>query len=121
MNKEDRRTLDFSGSTGMPLETLNWHGTALEREPPSSIEFRKPGEWVMRITADRRIEVNEGITVTEAAQHVLDALQTLMQPKPWVSLTSEEILDLFDVNNVYGSKWVEFARAVETKLKKKNT
>ena len=27
-----------------------------------------------------------------------------------------EILDLFDTNNVYGSKWIEFARAVETKL-----
>ena len=40
---------------------------------------------------------------------------------PWVSLTTEEILDLFDVNNVYGSKWVEFARAVEDKLKEKNT
>ncbi len=39
---------------------------------------------------------------------------------PWVSLTPEEILDLFDVNNVYGSKWVEFARAVEAKLKEKN-
>ena len=39
---------------------------------------------------------------------------------PWVSLTPEEILDLFDVNNVYGSKWVEFARAVENKLKEKN-
>jgi hypothetical protein len=48
---------------------------------------------------------------------------TLMQSKlnaPWVSLTPEEILDLFDVNNVYGSKWVEFARAVEAKLKEKN-
>ena len=40
--------------------------------------------------------------------------------RQWVGLTQEEILDLFDVNNVYGSKWVEFARAVETKLKEKN-
>lgn len=41
--------------------------------------------------------------------------------KQWVGLTREEILDLFDTNNVYGSKWIEFARSVETKLKEKNT
>ncbi len=40
--------------------------------------------------------------------------------RPWVGLTPEEVLDLFDVNNVYGSKWVEFARTVEAKLKEKN-
>jgi hypothetical protein len=40
--------------------------------------------------------------------------------RPWVGLTPEEILDLFDRNNVYGSKWVEFARTVEAKLKAKN-
>ena len=80
-------------------------------------------DWVMRITADRRIEVNEGVEVTEAAQKVLDALQHLLKPaqRTWVGLTPEEILDLFDTNNVYGSKWVEFARAVEAKLREKNT
>ena len=40
--------------------------------------------------------------------------------RPWVGLTPEEILDMFDINNVYGSKWIEFARSVETKLKAKN-
>jgi len=40
--------------------------------------------------------------------------------RPWVGLTPEEILDLFDRNNVYGSKWIEFARTVEAKLKEKN-
>ena len=40
--------------------------------------------------------------------------------KPWVGLTPKEILDLFDANNVYGSKWIEFARGVETKLQEKN-
>jgi hypothetical protein len=40
--------------------------------------------------------------------------------RPWVGLTPEEILDLFDRNNVYGSKWIEFARTVEAKLKAKN-
>ena len=43
------------------------------------IEFSKSGEWVVRITADRRIEVNDDVTVTEAAQTVLEALQTLLE------------------------------------------
>jgi hypothetical protein len=41
--------------------------------------------------------------------------------RPWVGLEAEEILDLFDRNNVYGSKWIEFARTVEAKLKERNT
>jgi hypothetical protein len=41
--------------------------------------------------------------------------------RQWVGLTPEEVLDLFDVNNIYGSKWIEFARTVEAKLKEKNT
>jgi predicted RNA binding protein with dsRBD fold (UPF0201 family) len=35
----------------------------------------------MRITADRRIEVNEDVDVTEAAQAVLDALQHMLTPR----------------------------------------
>jgi len=34
--------------------------------------------WVMRITADRRIEVADGVDVTEAAQKVLDAMQNML-------------------------------------------
>ena len=41
--------------------------------------------------------------------------------RPWVGLEPEEILDLFDRNNVYGSKWIEFARTVEAKLKERNS
>jgi hypothetical protein len=41
--------------------------------------------------------------------------------RTWVGLTAEEILDSFDSNNVYGSKWVEFARYIEAKLKELNT
>jgi hypothetical protein len=40
--------------------------------------------------------------------------------RPWQGLEAEEVLDLFDRNNVYGSKWIEFARTVEAKLKAKN-
>jgi hypothetical protein len=45
---------------------------------------------------------------------------TIPTQRPWVGLTSEEVLDLFDRNNVYGSKWIEFARTVEAKLKERN-
>jgi hypothetical protein len=41
--------------------------------------------------------------------------------RTWVGLTPEEILDVFDAKIVYGSKWLEFAKAVENKLKEKNT
>jgi len=41
--------------------------------------------------------------------------------REWQGLTPEEILDMFDDQQVYGSKWLEFARAIENKLKEKNT
>jgi hypothetical protein len=47
------------------------------------LEFRHTSvtnEWVMRITADRRIEVNEDVEVTEAAKKVLEAMQHLLTP-----------------------------------------
>lgn len=45
----------------------------------NTIEFRThDNTWVMRITADKRIEVNEGVDVTEAAQKVLASMQTLL-------------------------------------------
>lgn len=48
---------------------------------PNTITFHNINtDWVMRITADRRIEVNEDVEVTEAAQKVLDALQNLLKP-----------------------------------------
>jgi hypothetical protein len=47
---------------------------------PSTISFYKEinQSWVMRITADRRIEVAEGADVTEAARLVLDAMQGML-------------------------------------------
>ena len=50
-----------------------------ENKEPSTIVFHNSNvDWVMRITADRRIEVNEDVEVTEAAQKVLDAMQQLL-------------------------------------------
>ena len=48
-------------------------------------------------------------------------LYTTAAKREWIGLTPEEVLDLFDVNNVYGSKWIEFARTVEAALRSKNT
>ena len=50
---------------------------------PNTIEFRSTSDntWVMRITADRKIEVNEDVDVTFAAQKVLDAMQGLLTPQ----------------------------------------
>jgi len=46
---------------------------------PNTIAFHSNNvDWVMRITADRRIEVNEGVEVTEAARQVLDAMQGML-------------------------------------------
>ena len=42
--------------------------------------------------------------------------------KPWVGLTDEEILKHQDiVPNSYGLDLIEFAQAIEAKLKEKNT
>lgn len=47
-------------------------------------------------------------------------VQPAQEQRPWVGLTPEDILALFDEHNLYGSKLVEFTRAVETKIKEKN-
>ncbi len=51
----------------------------LIQQPPNTISFHsRNSDWVMRITADRRIEVAEGVDVTEAARLVLDAMQGML-------------------------------------------
>lgn len=90
---------------------------------PNTIEFRTThnelhNTWVMRITADRRIEVNEDVEVTEAAKKVLEAMQWVLdkQKRPWVGLTDEEYTEL------WGTKpdLLNFFRKIEAKLKEKN-
>jgi hypothetical protein len=93
---------------------------------PNTIEFRQQDStWVMRITADRRIEVNEDVEVTEAAKKVLEAMQWMLdnQKRPWVGLTDEDkqewiaaapagMLPLYLLNLIEG---------IEAELKEKNT
>jgi hypothetical protein len=70
-----------------------------------------PPEWeaIDNIIAEYGLQAIAFVSEWKAAQ------------RPWQGLTPEEILDLFDRNNVYGSKWIEFARAVEAALRSKNT
>ena len=94
------------------------------KTPPNMIEFRHTSlanEWVMRITADRRIEVNEGVEVNEAAKKVLEAMQHMLTPqRTWVGLTDEQIAEMWQqYNPLHGI--ASFARAIEAKLKEKNT
>ena len=89
--------------------------------PPNMIEFRHTSlanEWVMRITADRRIEVNEGVEVNDAAKKVLEAMQHMLTPqRTWVGLTDEEFQMIYDM----GRTPAGMMEMVEAKLKEKNT
>jgi len=80
-----------------------------------SHQSKEPTPWRDMIVASL---VREGINkhrARELADH-------FAAQRPWVGLTLEEVLDLFDLNNVYGSKWwIEFAKTVEAKLKERNT
>lgn len=77
--------------------------------------------WVMRITADRRIEVNEDVEVNEAAQKVLDAMQHLLKSqRTWVELTeSEKSAALYDKDG-NTLDYEDYADAIEAKSKEKN-
>jgi|LakMenE18May11ns_1017448.scaffolds.fasta_scaffold9139396_2 hypothetical protein len=94
---------------------------------PNTIEFQTTNNtltdtWVMRITADRRIEVNEGVDVTVAAKQVLDAMQLMLdrQKRTWVGLTEDEAIELLPAGDWEIESTLEFAKAVESKLKENN-
>ena len=96
----------------------------------NTIEFRTThnelhNTWVMRITADRRIEVNEDVEVTEAAKKVLEAMQWVLdkQKRPWVGLTDEERNNLWREVVGWGDPShddEDLMKAIEAKLKEKN-
>ena len=94
-----------------------------EHMTPNTIEFRSKSDkaWVMRITSDRKIEVNEDVDVTFAAQKVLDAMQGLLTPQhTWGELTDNEILSISNENYIKnkGSR-IEFARSILRKAQEK--
>ncbi len=88
---------------------------------PNTIEFKTTSNtlmdgWVMRITADRRIEVNEDVDVNEAAKKVLEAMQLMLdnQKRTWVGLTADEYAELAEE---YGPFPIN---QIEARLKQKN-
>ena len=88
---------------------------------PPQQQQAEPVAWM---SSDRAWMWSDYSKALAAVAHIprltLIPLYTTPPQRPWVGLTPEEVLDLFDINNVYGSKWVEFARTVENKLKEKN-
>jgi len=102
------------------MNTTNLAGNEIKVKadlPQHIITFFSATAWVMRITADRRIEVNEGVAVSDAAQAVLDALAPMLK-KPWTGLTGVEINHIFAANVGYPERMV---KEVENLLKEKNT
>ena len=75
----------------------------------------EPSQWRDMVVVNL---VREGVN-KHKARELADHFSAPPQ-RQWVGLEAEEILDLFDRNNVYGSKWIEFARTVEAKLKERN-
>ena len=88
----------------------------------NTIEFRtthnEAHTWVLKITADRRIEVNEDVVVTEVAKTVFEAVQWLLdkQKREWVGLTGEDRLEFAKAQH----DWDGLLTAAEAKLKEKN-
>ena len=95
---------------------------------PNTIEFQTTSNtlmdgWVMRITADRRIEVNEDVEVTEAAKKVLEAMQWMLdkQKRTWVGLRDEEIEQGCKESWITEQAFQSAVWWAEAKLKEKNT
>ena len=88
----------------------------------NTIEFRitsnETPKWVMKITADRRIEVAEDVEVTEVAKKVLKAMQGMLdkQKKQWVGLTKKEFQEAVEGLEDLEDCWV----AIEAALRSKN-
>jgi hypothetical protein len=98
---------------------------------PNTIEFKTTSNtlmdgWVMRITADRRIEVNEDVDVTEAAKKVLEAMQLMLdnQKRTWVGLTDEEMEAAIPFGNLSGEysydDILNIILLIQAKLRSKN-
>jgi len=93
---------------------------------PNTITFNNVNsDWVMQITADKKIIVNEDIEVSDAAQAVLDALQLLLLKAHPANLTDEEILEVFEspfhpnTTGKINDEVIAFARAILKKAQEK--
>lgn len=72
--------------------------------PANTIAFHTSDmRWIMRITADRRIEVAEDADVTETAQRVLDAMQTMLTIDGNTSDGYHTFNELYEFRKVYNA------------------
>jgi hypothetical protein len=109
----------------------NYNDNNLE---PNTITFNNVNsDWVMQITADRKIIVNEDVEISEAAQTVLDAMQPLLlKANPVKELTDEEIKEakrdalkeyysVLSYQDEFELSWIDelFARAILRKAQEK--
>ena len=87
----------------------------------SGIHFQAPdSRWVMKITPDRKIEVNEDVEVSEAAMTLIGIVNDMTKPKEWQSLSDDEIEEAVNYLNVKIDYPIMFARLIEMHLKEKN-
>jgi len=88
---------------------------------PNTITFNNMNsQWVMKITADRKLEINDDVEVSEAARIVLDSLQELLnKTKPqYRELSDEEIREIHE-QTVGNINLIDFARAILKKASEK--
>jgi len=52
---------------------------------------------------------------------LIEAVQAKLAPRPWVGLTEREQGSIMEDLNAHGTNLYHFARAIEAKLKEKNT
>ena len=88
----------------------------------SGIHFQAPdSRWVMKITPDRKIVINEDVEVSEAAITLIGIVNDMIKPKEWQGLSDDEI---WNIANFLGKnkQWdypVMFAKTIEQALKEK--
>jgi hypothetical protein len=73
----------------------------------------------MKITPDRKIEVNEDVEVSEAAMTLIGIVNDMTKPKEWQSLSDDEIIYMYNEPSS-DAEMLEFAREFEAKLREKN-
>jgi hypothetical protein len=93
----------------------------------SGIHFQAPdSRWVMKITPDRKIVINEDVEVSEAAMTLIGIVNDMTKPKEWQSLSDAEISDVYcntpaqPISNGDVELMFDFAKAIEAKLREKN-
>ena len=87
----------------------------------SGIHFQAPdSRWVMKITPDRKIVINEDVEVSEAAITLIGIVNDMTKPKQWQGLSDYEIFKTEGLDCVDEEYIKQFARAIEAKLKEKN-